>query len=200
MKSKMSRYPARACAAALAVAGLALSLSMGGANANTVTIQLQEDGVNGGAITTVATGEGSASITNLAYGTFTSVSVTGVGYPDFGNGQSALFSDLVGVSSNTAGTLTVYVSLDGAQLPVRPIHGGIPPVIIGLTVNTLPIGNFVSLGWTVQEDAYMAGLPFIECGGICQLASATFNSIGTNQTILPPNQLTSRWSSRSLSS
>jgi hypothetical protein len=43
----------------------------------------------------------------------------------------------------------------------------------------------VSLGWTVQEDAYMAGLPSIECGGICQLASATFNSIGTNQTTLP---------------
>jgi len=40
---------------ASAVAGFVLSLLMDSANANPVTIQLQEDGVNGGAITTVAT-------------------------------------------------------------------------------------------------------------------------------------------------
>jgi len=63
---------------ALVGAGLALSLSMGGANANPVTVQLQEDGVNGDAITTVATGDGLANVAGLSYGTFTSVSVTGL--------------------------------------------------------------------------------------------------------------------------
>jgi hypothetical protein len=48
--------------------------------ANPVTIQLQEDGVNGGAITTVAAGDGLANVAGLSYGTFTSVSVTGLGY------------------------------------------------------------------------------------------------------------------------
>jgi hypothetical protein len=47
MKSKLS-----AAFAAFLVIGLASSLSMHDASANPVTIQLQEDGVNGGAITT----------------------------------------------------------------------------------------------------------------------------------------------------
>src|SRR4029077_8957846 len=150
MKSKMSRYPARA--AALAIAGLALSLSMGGANANTVTIQLQEDGVNGGAITTVATGDELANVAGLSYGTFTSVSVTGLGYGDTGDGFSALFSDVIAASSTSPGTLAIYVTLDGANLPGACRLGCQPPLIIGLTVNTLPMGNLVPLGWTVEED------------------------------------------------
>ena len=107
---------------ASAVAGFVLSLLMDTANANPVTIQLQEDGVNGGAITTVATGDGLANIAGLAYGTFTSVSVTGLGYGDTGDFFSALFSDVIGASSATPGTLTVYVTLDGARLPVKPLH------------------------------------------------------------------------------
>jgi hypothetical protein len=117
-----------------------------------------------------------ANIAGLSYGTFTSISVTGLG------GGNALFSDVIAASSATAGTLTVYVSVDGAALPVRPPHGGVPPVIVGLTVNTLPIGNFVSLGWTVQEDAYVLVPVF---GGFnVPLASATFTDIGSNQTIM----------------
>ena len=60
MKSKSKRV------LGAAVAGLALSFLMNGANADTVTIQLQEAGVNGGAITTVATGTGLANVTGLA--------------------------------------------------------------------------------------------------------------------------------------
>jgi hypothetical protein len=177
MKSKLS-----AALAAFSIIGLASSLSMHNAHANPVTIQLQEDGVNGGAITTVATGDGLANVAGLSYGTFTSVSVTGLGYGNTGGG-SALFSDVIAASSATAGTLTVYVSLDGAALPVRGPHGGVPPVITGLTVNTLPVGNFVSLDWTVQEGAYVV-VPFFGGTTNLSLASATFTTIGSNQTIL----------------
>jgi hypothetical protein len=75
MKSKLS-----AALAAFSIIGLASSLLMHDAIANPITIQLQEDGVNGGAITTVATGDGLANVAGLAYATFTSVSVTGLGY------------------------------------------------------------------------------------------------------------------------
>jgi hypothetical protein len=67
---------------ALAGAGLALSLLMDVANADgvTITIGLQEAGVNGGAITTVATGTGAVSVTGLSYGTFSSISADGLGF------------------------------------------------------------------------------------------------------------------------
>jgi hypothetical protein len=175
MKSKLS--------AALAAAAYVLWLSIECANANTVTIQLQEAGVNGGAITTVATGDGFANIANLGYGMFSSVSVTGLGYGNTGDGYSGLFSNAIAASSTTPGTLTVYISLAGAGLPPPCFHGCWPPLIVGLATNTLPIenvvsGNDVSLGWTVQEDVSITSQ-----FGPRSLASATFNSIGSNQTI-----------------
>ena len=78
MKSKLS-----AALAAFSIIGFASLLLIHDAIANPVTISLQEDGVNGGAITTVATGDGLANVAGLAYGTFTSVSVR----PRFGSRQ-----------------------------------------------------------------------------------------------------------------
>jgi hypothetical protein len=130
---------------ALAGAGLALSLLMDSANANTVTIQLQQDGVNGGAITTVATGDGSASVNGLTYGTFTSIFVNGVDEPT-GSIFDALFSNVIAASS-TPGTLTVYVQLSDAVLSgfVRSVTG---PALSSFTSNSLPPN------WTVKEEAY----------------------------------------------
>jgi hypothetical protein len=156
---------------------------MHGANADQITIAFQEAGVNEGAITTVATGDGSVGVTGLSYGTFTSVSVTGLGYGNTGDGYSALFSDLMAASSSTAGTLTVYVSLDGNLFLPPSCHGRCyPPLITGLTVNALPTGNQgASLGWTVEEDAYCSGTFFFyDCN--FTLASETFNSIRGYQT------------------
>src|SRR4029077_13277220 len=68
---------------------------------------------------------GLANVAGLSYGTFTSVSVTGLGFGTTAS-YSALFSDVIGASSPTPGTLTVYVTLDGAQLPVRPPPWGHP--------------------------------------------------------------------------
>ena len=118
MKSKLS-----AALAAFSIIGFASLLLRHDAIANPVTISLQEDGVNGGAITTVATGDGLANVAGLAYGTFTSVSVTGLGFGATADGWSALYSDVIGASSTTPGTLTVYVTLDGAQLRCISLMG-----------------------------------------------------------------------------
>jgi hypothetical protein len=163
MKPKFS-----AVLTAFSIIGLASSLLMHDAIANPVTIQLQEDGVNGGAITTVATGEGSASITNLAYGTFTSVSVTGLGL-----GSNSLFSNMIALSS--AGTLTVYVSLSGARLPEVPGHGFV-------AINTNFTSNALPLGWTVQEDGYVV-VSFFGTPQNVSLGSITFNTIGVGGVV-----------------
>jgi hypothetical protein len=163
--------------AALVGAASVLWLSVGCAHANTVTIGLQQDGVNGGAITTVATGDGLANVAGLTYGTFTSVSVTGLATPG-AFGYSHFFSDVIAASSTTPGTLTVYVTVDGARLP-HACSGGVcaPPLFIGFTVNTLPMGNLgVSLGWTVQEE-----VSFQEDFLLASWASPTFSSIDTSQ-------------------
>jgi hypothetical protein len=150
---------------ALAGAGLALSLSMDGANANLVTIKLQEDGVNGGAITTVATGDGSASFSSTGYGTFTSIFVEGVQFksnPVF----DSLRSNLIAASS-TPGTLTVYVELSNALLPSSIRLA--PPIFSGFISNSLPPN------WTVREEAYHQDPP---SDVLFSLGDITFNTIG----------------------
>ena len=160
---------------ALAGAGLALSLLTDGANANTVTIELQEAGVNGGAITTVATGQGSAGITGLTYGAFTSISVDGVDLTPFPSGFSALFSNVIVAQPSTPGTLTVFVELSDARLPPLQIRLN-TPVFSSFT------SNFLSTNWTVQEETSFAVAPptgpFTE-----SLGAATFNTIGTAQQL-----------------
>jgi hypothetical protein len=49
-------------------------------------------------------------------------------------------------------------------------------------VNTLPMGNFVSLGWTVQEDVSFLSSGIFGFSGT--LASQTFNSIDSSQSIM----------------
>jgi hypothetical protein len=148
---------------ALAGAGLALSLLMDSANANTVTIELQEAGVNGGAITPVATGDGSAGIAGLTYGTFSSIFVNGVELTTI---RSALFSNVIAASSSTIDTLTVYVELSGASLPGFFRLGS--PLLSSFTSNFLPPN------WTAKEEAYATFTSFTQ-----PLGSSTFNTIGT---------------------
>ena len=172
MKSKLS--------AALVAAGCVLALgTAANADAVTITIALQEAGVNGGAITTVATGnDGTASVTGLAYGTFSSVSVTGVGYlhVPVGPGYSSLFSSLIATSSSTPGILTIYVTQAAVFLPDAsgPHPGQEAPTIGDYGTSYLPAG------WTVQENIYLSNAAI----GIVNLTpGATFNGIGTVEQI-----------------
>src|SRR4051812_8941016 len=106
----MERVPSRpptAFLAAVAVAGSLLWAPM--ASSATITIGLQQAGVNGGAITPVAVGGGSAAIHTLPYGTFSANTTDGAGRPILPL-PSVLDSSSLNVSSTTAGTLTVWIT------------------------------------------------------------------------------------------
>jgi len=161
---------------ALVGAGLALSLSMGGANANPVTVQLQEDGVNGDAITTVATGDGLANVAGL----FVRNVYIRFCYWTAGDGYSALFSDVIGASSPTPGTLTIYVTLDGASLP-QACPPGLPASADHRSYSKHVANG--SFGVTRLGQWKKTFLSFIPSGSPQILASATFNSIDASQLI-----------------
>jgi hypothetical protein len=181
MRHLLRKFVAAAWAFHLAGLSSVLMMDVANADAVTITIALQEAGVNGGAITTVATGnDGTASVTGLAYGTFSSISVTGVGYlhVPVGPGYSSLFSSLIATSSSTPGILTVYVTQAAVFLPFAfaPHPGQF----------AWPIGDFgtshLPTGWTVQENIYLTdshGFIFNLTPGV------TFNGIGTIEQTSP---------------
>lgn len=98
----------------LALAGIAaiggLLLSAPAANALTVTIGLQEAGFNGGAITN----EGTSGAINTSYGTFTTNIVGATGQPI---PTDLLSATSLNTSSSTAGTLNVWVTVQGITSP-----------------------------------------------------------------------------------
>ena len=100
------------------VAVAALGVGWSSAFAAPVYIGLQEFGVNGGAITQEFTGSGTASVTNLGYGTFFLSSVTAQGTPPLN--EPDLDSTAVALTSTTlgAGVINVYIS-ELNQFPVN---------------------------------------------------------------------------------
>ena len=100
------------------VAVAALGVGWSSAFAAPVYIGVQESGVNGGAITQESTGSGTASVTNLGYGTFFLSSVTAQGTPPLN--EPDLDSTAVALTSTTlgAGVINVYIS-ELNQFPVN---------------------------------------------------------------------------------
>lgn len=148
---------------AAALGALSLALAAGPASA-TVFIGLQQTGVNGGAITQVASGATSAAFTG-AYGTFTT---------NIDSGVQGILPDLLGstandqVSAAVSGTLKVYVTLTGLTSPL-----GTPSLLSSFTSNVLPAG------WSVQETTFLDAADGL-FGGV-QLANFNFTSIGTHE-------------------
>ena len=116
------------------------------ARADTISIGLQEAGVDGGAITTVARG---ATAPNTAcflpgdcmwggsYGIFTVSNIGGMGNSPLNN-PGVLDSSSMNLSSNATGTLTVYVSEPGI---VAPAPTGLPEFISTFTENLLSVNR-----------------------------------------------------------
>jgi len=121
-----------------AVAAASIAAFAVPANA-TISIGLQEAGVNGGAITTVATGATFASFAD-SYGTFELT---------FTSGAQGLTPILLGSTSHvqnttsTGGTLDVYVTRTNISGPV-PLG-----FFSSFTSNTLPTG------WTLTESTWV---------------------------------------------
>lgn len=147
----------------LATAALGLSGALAAAHADLISIGLQESGVNGGAITTVATGNGSA-IFSGGYGTFTLNNISGAGTPPLT--EPALDSASINASSSTAGVLHVFVTEQGLSSPV-----GINQFLSSFTSNV-----FNGAITSVQEKTFIDTANGLYTGTL--LASHTFTSIG----------------------
>jgi hypothetical protein len=157
-------------------------LMAGAARADTISIGLQEAGVNGGAITTVASGATAPNASCVlpgdcawggAYGTFTVSNISGMGDPPLNN-PGVLDSSSMNLSSTATGTLTVYVSETGI---VAPAPTGLPEFISTFTENLLsgPITVTQSTWLDAANGVYGLATP---------LGSAAFPPFLPDQPIL----------------
>jgi hypothetical protein len=91
--------------------------------ATTLSIGLQEAGVNGGAITTVATSSGTGTVTlaGTSYGTWTLNQANAQDETILGP-PSVLNSNALDVSSASAGILNVFVTTQGLTTPTGKVH------------------------------------------------------------------------------
>jgi len=150
----------------IAIAGLSVVLGLTSvACANTISIAFQETGVNGGAITTEATGSGTASFMGL-YGNFVA-DVTGTGTP--ASPQPDLDSNpllALNFSGLPGATLTIYVTETGITSP------------IGLTdlLSSFSLPLIAGAGTSVVETTEYSNSNALYSG--TPLASQTFTPIG----------------------
>ncbi|MGH7101693.1 MAG: PEP-CTERM sorting domain-containing protein, partial [Acetobacteraceae bacterium] len=155
----------------------ALLLSAGGlalaplAQADTISIGMQQSGVNGGAISTVALGTSNATFTG-AYGTFSTNIVTGAEDPSI-TFPDLVFSNAINTSSSTPGTLTVWVSGTDITEPTAPA-----------TVQSSFTANIIPAGWTVTENTYYDASDATYGTGTL-LGTATFTARGVSATATP---------------
>jgi hypothetical protein len=106
-----------------------------------VFIGLQQAGVNGGAITQVASGAGSATFDGT-YGSFESNIISGIGQPDT---PSLLDSSAIDINNTGAGgTLRIFVTSDDNTQLIGKLD-----FLSGLTTNLL------EAGWTATLRTYL---------------------------------------------
>jgi hypothetical protein len=147
---------------------LALLVLPSEARANTITIGLQEAGVNGGAITTEASGNGSVSLVGIAYGVFTFNNLSGIGSPILA--PPTLSTSSLNVASGGAAVLNVFITEMGLTFP-----SGVNSFISAFTSNLLS-GGVTS----VVEQTFIDTSNGLFGGTL--LASSTFTGIGSNSS------------------
>jgi hypothetical protein len=136
------------------------------ANATLISIGLQEAGVNGGAVTTIATdgGTGDTGVAAVAYGSFTINNISALGAPFLT--QPQFDTNSINLASSSGGTLTVFITEQGLSLPT-----GISTFLSSFTANLLN-GAVTS----VQESTLISTANALYSG--TTLASAVLTSIG----------------------
>jgi len=147
---------------AVAAAALVSASAFAGTSQAAIFIGLQQAGVNGGAITTVATGA-IAAVYAASYGTFELELVTGTDGVD----PTILGSTTSdhNFETTTGGSIDIYVTRDN-------IGGPIPFKFLStFTSNVLPPG------WTVTETTYANAANGLYGGTV--LSSHAFTTIGT---------------------
>ena len=159
--SHLSRRRYGVCVMLLATPLLLVS----SAYADNISIGFQEPGTNGGAITTEATGSGALSLPPISYGTF---NVNQANAQDFvvlaPPGQ--LNSQVLDISTSTAGTLTIWVTAQGLS------YTGAQDFVSSFAVNTLS-GSIIG----ITESTYLSTTDTLYGGTL--LDAALFANIGT---------------------
>jgi len=140
------------------------------AYADMISIGFQEATVNSGNITTVATGTGNLTVSNVSYGTFT---VNDASVQDFTvlPTPGLLNSNVLDISTNKAGVLTIWITAQGI-----PFTGVPQDFRSSFAVNTLS-GGIVQ----VTENTYFSPTNVIYNNpGQVLLHTATFSDNGTS--------------------
>ena len=133
--------------------------------ADLISIGFQEAGTNGGMITTEGTGSGNVTVSGLTYGTFTVNDASAQDFAVLGP-PGLLNSNVLDISSSTAGTLTIWVTAQGLSFT------GVQNFSSSFAVNALS-GSIAS----VTETTYFSPTNALYGGTL--LNSHTFTSIGT---------------------
>lgn len=165
------------------IALMAASMALGShAHANPITIGLYEAGVNSGPINVVATSNtGIASITGLSYGTFSANNVSAIGSPTLP--QPQLDSNSLNVSSNSSGTLWIYITEQNITGPT-----GVNTFLSSFTENLL--NGSVTM---VQEGTYISPTNGL-FGLTLKLGAHTFTQTGTATSLYATPTVTGPYS------
>ena len=155
----------RLLATATVVAG---SLTLSNAFASTISIGIQQAGVNGGAISTVATDGGSGNANYSGnYGAFVFNNISALGFPIRTSGSLSTTSIQVSTSAPAAGQIFVYITEQGLTSP-----SGLTSFLSSFTSN-----EFSGSALSVVESTYFSNSNALYSG--TQLASSTFTGLGT---------------------
>ncbi|MBV9703681.1 MAG: hypothetical protein JO163_13210 [Methylobacteriaceae bacterium] len=165
----------------MGVAVAAALTGAGNADAATVWIGLADPRVNGGAITTEASGTDLASIAGLRYGFFTVNSVNGSFFNQILEGNAV---DITTAPATKAQTLDVYVSITGVTGPVGKV-----PFTSSFT------GQGWAPKWSVEEITYAdpADVAYGEGPTLSDVTSAALAAYGP-YTVTPNTPFTALYS------
>jgi len=104
---------------------------------------------SGGPITTENNGNGSASVNNLTFGAFNSISVTATGTPP--NPEPDLSSSVLDISSATGGTINIYVT----ELNQFSSGNFLPATRFPYFQSTFSLSSLTGSGSSVTESTYL---------------------------------------------
>lgn len=136
------------------------------AHAALTSIGLQEAGVNGGAITTVATDAGAGTVTfNGSYGTFTSISISAVGEPITTSNE--LSTTAVATSSAVPGVLIVFITEQGlgSDYALNDLTSNFSTVFMSSGTKTVLEETLVSLSNALFVGTFVGSTNFIASPG-----------------------------------
>jgi hypothetical protein len=163
----------------LLMAGLAALLMTGSAipsaNSLMLSLGLQQAGVNGGAITTVATDSNSPG--NLSfmgtYGSFSLGNTGATGSP--GGGQPILNTSVLVLSNSTGGTLFIYMTQQGLTSPqgVNQFRSVRAVNLLSGAISPMSMRTLVSSSNDLYSGAVLAPLTVFSATGASSSTNAT---------------------------